>query len=111
MKIAKPTEQDYKIFWTLFTNFEEIDERLWNNEIDYETAYSELLSLVKKASFYTGRVVWGGATAIDNACDLNSSIVEFKPEIKKALWFYKFTTLLFRLLDKLNYKPWISNDP
>lgn len=31
------------------------------------------------------RVLWAGKTAIDNACDPNSDVLKFKPEIEAAL--------------------------
>ncbi len=63
--IAKPTEEQFEAVW----DFLQRSER-------------KMPDAVRNC---WQRVLWAGKTAIDNACDPNASVLQFKPEIEAAM--------------------------
>ena len=99
MKLAKPSDKDYEAFdqlRTLLVSY--IEFRIATEDLESETPKEffddrELIAALgervqawwEKHGGSWGRVVFGGQTAIQNACDPNASTLEWKPEIAAAI--------------------------
>lgn len=99
MKMAKPSQADYKAFDALHTIMESlVESRVLPEEIENESPrqiddHNELITTIgervhewwEKHGHCWHRVVFGGQVAIENACDPNAATLEFKPAIAEGL--------------------------
>lgn len=107
MKMAKPSQADYEAFDALHAIMESlVESRVLPEEIEAESPrhiddHNELITTLgtrvaewwEKHGHCWHSVVFGGQTAIQNACDPNASTLEWKPEIAAALEAAKVETI------------------
>lgn len=99
MKMAKPSDKDYEAFDRLHDIImslvvyrirpEELESELPTEIFDDQEVHAELGQRIEewwdKHGGSWDRVVFGGQTAIQNACEPNASTLEWKPEIASLL--------------------------
>lgn len=98
LRMARATKKDFDAVWALkdiiesLTEYQRLpppDEDTEGEEIPWDDVPQKLGELVSEwweehsPSWF--RVVFGGQTMIDNACDPNLDYLDFKPEIKAAM--------------------------
>lgn len=94
VRMAKPSKDDFDNVLFFFQGIEAMLEEnvIIQHKDDEGVPFSGAESAMdwieaqwKKVSYSWNRVLWGGKTAIDAACDPNSEVLEFKPEILAAM--------------------------
>ena len=112
VKMAKPSEADFDCVHDFLKGLEIILEEGCipkadlDDDIDLPNATAEpvfdwLEKQWRDVSRSWSRVLWAGKTAIDNCCDPNADVLEFKPEIKKTLEMHDDLVLCARVAANL----------
>lgn len=93
LKMAKPSKEDFERINCFLLGVEEMLEEGRHPETGEWIEDAEILEWIRDKWRVRGpgagtswrRVVHGGEMAIDNACDPNADVLEWKPEIEAAM--------------------------
>ncbi|MDD9195730.1 hypothetical protein PVK62_07740 [Aliivibrio sp. S3MY1] len=85
VKLAKATEDDFKIMWKVFDAFQEIENSGQISELREERLNKVTIGrLLQLGTGGFTRIVMGCETLIDNVCDKNQDYYELTPSLLNA---------------------------
>lgn len=93
VKMAKPSSEDFRRVHEFFDGLESMLEDRCDIETGDQVDDAAILEWIRTRWAVRGpgvgsswrRVVWGGQMMVDAACDPNSGVVDWRPEIAEAL--------------------------